>query len=135
MARYSVLHHRVPEDSGRENHFDLLLENFGALATWEVLYWPPTTTETENQSARRLPDHRLEYLEFEGSLSNDRGQVKRVCEGTFQFVSQTTEHWIVSMSGKVFSGIVHLNKAKADQDTNTTADDQCWILSWEPATD
>lgn len=77
--RYAVLHHTdvaVP-------HFDLLFEAFSGspLMTWRSASWPiisPTIVE-------RIADHRREYLEYEGPVSNERGQVRRVAGGTFCF--------------------------------------------------
>lgn len=34
--------------------------------------------------AERLADHRRVYLEYEGPLSGDRGEVRRVASGTFE---------------------------------------------------
>jgi len=77
--RYAVLHHTdvaVP-------HFDLLFESSSGspLMTWRSAAWPivaPAMLE-------RIADHRREYLDYEGSVSDGRGQVRRVAGGTFCF--------------------------------------------------
>ena len=74
--RFVVLRHQgVPQP-----HFDLMIETTpgGALMTWRSLDWP-ITAETQ---LTRLGEHRRDYLEYEGPLSGDRGQVKRVAAGS-----------------------------------------------------
>ena len=76
--RYVILHHTgIPAP-----HFDLMFETAqgASLATWRSPVWPiqsPTIVE-------RLADHRIAYLDYEGPVNNDRGQVTRIAGGTFQ---------------------------------------------------
>lgn len=123
MARYAVLRHEMPADSDRMNHFDLLLQQDDSLATWEIQHWPPVFP----QRAKRLPDHRNHYLEFEGPLSGNRGSVHRVCQGTMELLKQNDRTWIVEMSGRNFDGVIQLQSESNQMD-------QCWILSLESAT-
>ncbi len=78
MVQYVLLHHTgvVPE------HFDLMVHLPGEekLVTWRILT-PPETWRSSSPEAERIGDHRLAYLEFEGNLSGNRGQVKRVGQG------------------------------------------------------
>jgi hypothetical protein len=77
-VRYVVLHH-----TGIENpHFDLMVEMQPGLelATWRVAHWPPKPDD----GFIALPDHRRDYLEYEGPVSNDRGEVKRIAGGMCQ---------------------------------------------------
>jgi hypothetical protein len=74
--RFVVLHHTgVPQP-----HFDLMIEASagGVLMTWRCDEWP-IVNET---NLTRLGEHRREYLEYQGPLSGDRGQVTRVAGGT-----------------------------------------------------
>lgn len=80
MPRFVVLHHVVPAESERSTHFDLMLEADGALLTWEL---PQSPQQSTDQAARRLPDHRLDYLSIEGPLSENRGTVTRWDAGTY----------------------------------------------------
>lgn len=73
-TRYVILHHRT--DSGE--HWDLMLEHDGALLTWQL---PSSELSTLPLPARRIADHRLAYLEYEGPLSGNRGSVARVDSG------------------------------------------------------
>jgi hypothetical protein len=58
-----------------------MLEHAGALLTWAVAEPPMSGKE---QSAERLADHRLAYLDFEGELTGNRGSVRRWDAGTCQ---------------------------------------------------
>jgi hypothetical protein len=73
--RYAVLHHTGID----EPHYDFLVEiSHGSdLAAWRLPEWP-VDGETE---AIRLKDHRRLYLSYEGSLSGDRGTIRRVADG------------------------------------------------------
>ena len=89
--RYAVLWHcQVTEP-----HFDLLFETYPGsdLATWRSSIWPienPTTL-------KRLKDHRRIYLEYEGELTEHRGQVVRVAEGTCRVEIGEQAVWTIAM--------------------------------------
>jgi hypothetical protein len=90
--RYVVLHH-----TGIENpHFDLMLELSpnSDLSTWRVPHWPPTPGDKFTP----LPNHRREYLEYEGPVSNNRGKVKRIAAGTAQLIRQEQNQILVSVT-------------------------------------
>jgi len=125
MTRYCVLRHTDHSDPARNDHYDLLLEQDHWLATWEIQQWPPT----RSQPAERLPDHRLEYLQNEGPVGGGRGTVRRVSEGTLEWLSVTDQRLVARLSGRCFSGVIHLS-FESDND-----DRQCWTLSSESATD
>lgn len=76
--RYVVLHHTGVESP----HFDLMFETSpeSALQTYRLPQWPIQ----EGDIATSLSAHRREYLGYEGPVSNDRGVVRRVAQGTIQ---------------------------------------------------
>ena len=76
-AAYVVLHHA----GIAEPHFDLMIQvRLGEkLSTWRLAAWPVT----QELKATRLPDHRVDFLDYEGPLTGDRGFVKRVQHGCF----------------------------------------------------
>lgn len=76
MPRFVVLRH---EWEGV--HFDLMLEQGGVLRTWAL---PEPLGDGRTIAARALPDHRAAYLEYEGPISGDRGEVRRIAEGRFE---------------------------------------------------
>ena len=73
--RYVVLRHEGVPDP----HYDLMFETLpgSPLATWRSHRWP-IDGDTPLQ---RLPDHRREYLDYEGPLTGHRGNVWRVTTG------------------------------------------------------
>jgi hypothetical protein len=88
--RFIVLHHTgVPTP-----HYDLMFETDpgSPLATWRSSTWPIT----EAMLLERILDHRWDYLEYEGVVSNDRGQVRRIAAGTFRFESRTDHRWVIA---------------------------------------
>ena len=82
MPRFVVLRHETPPGYARPAHFDLMLEVGGVLRTWAALSLPAVGGEPV--AAERLPDHRLDYLNYEGPVSGDRGCVSRVDWGTYE---------------------------------------------------
>ena len=83
--RYVILFH----DDGAEPHFDIMVETVpgGPLMTWRTTDWP-IVRET---NCTRLGEHRREYLDYEGAISGNRGQVTRVAGGACE-VEWTTRH-------------------------------------------
>ncbi|MFQ5415103.1 MAG: DNA polymerase ligase N-terminal domain-containing protein [Phycisphaerae bacterium] len=84
--RFVILHHRV----ARGDHWDLMLERDGALMTWR-LPREPVGAGSLPMPARRIGDHRLAYLTYEGPLSRGRGDVRRIDAGTLNITNCTTD--------------------------------------------
>lgn len=61
------------------------------LATWQLPVWPITAATP----ARRLPDHRREYLNYEGPVSGGRGSVRRVEGGLCDIARPRGDRWEV----------------------------------------
>lgn len=75
MPRFVILEHDHPT-----LHWDLMLDTGPALRTWRLAA-PPTTGEIV--AAEPLADHRLVYLDYEGPISGERGNVRRWDAGSF----------------------------------------------------
>jgi hypothetical protein len=89
MSRFVVLAHNHPEP-----HFDFMLEAEGELLTWRLSVWPPDLSAAQPEvslQATPLPPHRLAYLEYEGPVSDNRGVVRRVEAGTFDWVNRASD--------------------------------------------
>src|SRR5687768_14660009 len=82
MPRYVILQHITPPEAERGTHYDLMLEQDGKLVTWAIPEPPRAGLRT---SATKLSDHRLAYLDYEGPISGDRGEVRRVDVGEYEF--------------------------------------------------
>lgn len=73
-----------------------MLEHDGALLTWALVSLPQPwaealglpTRSSDEVEATGLPDHRIAYLEYEGAVSGGRGTVKRLAEGTFEWIER-----------------------------------------------
>jgi hypothetical protein len=74
--RFVVLNHT----DVAEPHYDLMIDpgSQAPLITFRLMRWPPT----DAQDVVRLPDHRRIYLSYEGPVSGERGQVRRISEGS-----------------------------------------------------
>ena len=76
LLRFVVQHHL----GVAEPHYDLMIEDGEALATWTFRSLPG---EGEGPwEGRPLPPHRKAYLSCEGPVSGGRGEVKIVAAGT-----------------------------------------------------
>ena len=109
MPRFVVLQH----DSPRGLHWDFMLETGSVLATWALPLPPNPNHELPAQS---LPDHRTEYLEYEGSVLGNRGSVVRWDRGTYQLVKRTDERLVVILTGDKLRGQVELTRLSGQSD-------------------
>jgi hypothetical protein len=106
-----------------------MLETGAVLRTWALERlpqdWLPTQLRTAQMQpgcpsvaasaaveARRLGDHRLEYLQLEGLLSGNRGSVVRVAAGTYHSESETAEHWRITLDGDELAGPILLARSE-----------------------
>ncbi len=110
MPRFVLLRHDCPPSFGKPSHWDLMLEREGALLTWSLAKLPaawerPLNVRVGEGSAEdevtaiRLADHRLAYLDYEGALSGDRGQVTRVDRGEYTVIDESADWLRVQISG------------------------------------
>ncbi len=88
-----------------------MFEQGKVLLTWAVEQLPSTA---EAVTAERLPDHRLHYLDYEGEVSENRGNVKRVDSGYFDWVSQTPERYEARISGQELRGTLVIEQDASD---------------------
>lgn len=91
--RFAVLHHQLPIGVDRGSHWDLLLEppseTAEGMLTFEV---PVPPSEWEKPTlVRKLADHRPFYLDYEGPISGNRGDVTRILEGKLQWLEKAPE--------------------------------------------
>ena len=100
-------------------HWDLMLDTGSALATWQLGEDPTELTrgaeaDMEGIPARRLPEHRRAYLEYEGPVSGNRGQVTRVDRGTCSFVRDEPQSCVVTLAGTLLTGTFELKVEATD---------------------
>jgi hypothetical protein len=108
MPRFVLLRHDCPPSSGKPSHWDLMLERDGALLTWSLpvlpAAWQKTGGATTPIAVTRLPDHRLAYLDYEGPVSGDRGEVRRVDAGECRLIQESASGIVVELDGAVVRG-------------------------------
>jgi hypothetical protein len=87
MPRFVLLRHECPPGFDAPSHWDFMLEDGAALLTWRLGTLP--VAGGAPVAAERLGDHRLAYLDYEGPLSGNRGEVRRVDAGEFRWVERS----------------------------------------------
>lgn len=76
---------------------------------------PPTERDTQTNTipappvpagipAKRLPDHRKAYLDYEGPVSGNRGEVHIVDSGTYTLLAAGEAEWLIELAGRVLRG-------------------------------
>ncbi|MHB0957312.1 MAG: DNA polymerase ligase N-terminal domain-containing protein [Pirellulaceae bacterium] len=121
MTRYVILRHAMPSDSTRPDHWDLLLETGEMLTAWALVELPTVGTLV---AATRLADHRRDYLEYEGPISENRGSVARWDAGHYRVEIQTPNRWRVDLCGMRLDGVLDLQQLADESDQ--------WTARWEP---
>lgn len=101
-----------------------MLEAAGALKTWAL---DQPIAPGVVQPARRLPDHRLAYLQFEGDVSDGRGTVHRIDRGTYQTLTCEASRVRIVLQGGHVTGEVELTLAGDELDGD---DGRRWWFRW-----
>lgn len=120
MPRFVILFHELPVDSGRDSHWDLMLERDEKLATWA--FGELRMTSSFECEAIQLDDHRLHYLDYEGPVSNNRGEVRRVAAGRYEIVQWSESAVKVALTCKDRRMLVELQ----------VRDNPRWCIKFHP---
>ncbi|MCX7010182.1 MAG: hypothetical protein NTY53_23580 [Kiritimatiellaeota bacterium] len=75
------------------NHFDFMIEDGHALATWQFDSSPTLLSPGGALTCRRLAEHRSAYLDYEGPVSGGRGSVQREDSGACHIFSSSDSCW------------------------------------------
>jgi hypothetical protein len=99
-------------------HWDLMLDTGASLITWQLAEdptrLPPEVDPVgEGIPARRLPEHRRAYLDYEGPVSRNRGQVTRVDRGTSWLVHEEPQSYAVKLAGERLTGVFEFRVERA----------------------
>jgi bifunctional non-homologous end joining protein LigD len=114
-----VLH----EHFSRHHHFDLRLERDGVLVSWAVPRGLPEKAG-ERRLAIAVEDHPLDYIGFEGSISDGdhgAGEVKIADTGPYESLAWTADRIEVFLRGARISGKFVLIRFKK-------AGDKEWLI-------
>ncbi len=101
--RFALLYHQINPNHrdflDRRDHWDLLLQIDGVLMAWELNGDPWSQSPV---SARRLADHHIDYLDLEGAVSQDRGNIRRLRWGKLQWCQANAPDlgaWLTDQTG------------------------------------
>ncbi|MBY0458414.1 MAG: hypothetical protein K2V38_13825, partial [Gemmataceae bacterium] len=97
MPRFVILAHDWPTP-----HFDLLVEDGGALRAWRLLGEPQDGGEIP---AEPNAPHRLLYLDYEGPVSGGRGRVGRWDAGEGDWLADKPDRVELALRGARVSGV------------------------------
>jgi hypothetical protein len=92
-------------------HYDLMLEENGVLKTWRVA----EMLRPGAQLGEELPNHRVEYLHYEGVVSGNRGEVKRVASGTYRVDESGLGKSVFVLSGTITGRLEIIEQDKTTQ--------------------
>ena len=109
MPRFVLLIHDHPFV-----HWDLLVQRGEVLRSWRLLESPDrwrSAAESQELSAEAIGDHRLMYLDYEGPVSCERGQVVRWDHGQAEWLTESETSVRLRLSGSRLSGELMLDRA------------------------
>jgi hypothetical protein len=113
VPRFVILEHDHPV-----LHWDLMLEAGDVLQTWRLATTPELDKCIE---ATALGDHRIQYLDYEGPVSGNRGTVKRWDAGDFADQADSLPRLrVLVLHGARVQGRVRLEQV----------DDEQWRFVW-----
>jgi hypothetical protein len=94
-----------------------MLEREGVLLTWRLRTLPPAwqsggaageSDEAISIAAEPLADHRIEYLDYQGPVSGDRGHVRRLDNGNYAVLKELGDCLQARLEGRRVRAIVSL---------------------------
>jgi hypothetical protein len=107
----------IQKHTKRNNcHFDLMLEEKGKLLTWNINNATSFNSLWKLTKCRRLPDHRIDYLTYEGELSRRRGCVKIWDKGKYLITDKQPSFFTLRLQGVKTKGAFFLIKDLKKQD-------------------
>jgi len=108
---FSILFHKC--DS---NHYDFMLEQDEALATWQIKEEDLEKLKNGNiVKTTKIKNHEKKYLTYEGMISNNRGEVKLFDSGQYEINLWNENEIIFSLKGVKLSGEIFIKKITPDE--------------------
>lgn len=96
---------------GITSHFDLMIEDGLALATWQL----PELPGPKALPALQLRPHRRAYLSYQGGISGGRGSVRPVDAGQCQVLRQQDDLWEIFLEGREVRGAFILRRLEKEK--------------------
>ena len=106
MNRWTLLKHEIKNNEILDVHYDFLLENEQDCKTWKL----PILPKLDGPSVEifKHSNHRLIWLTIENKLlTNDRGYVQRVDNGTFKALGAdiNSNNFSIILKGNYLNGL------------------------------
>lgn len=105
--QFVVLLHDYPAD-----HWDWMFESANSLLTFRSNPTPFFDEYSKTFPMTLLAPHRLDYLTYEGPISGNRGSVKRLGHGYFQWIEKESRRWVLELAGTNLKGTLTLLPGK-----------------------
>jgi bifunctional non-homologous end joining protein LigD len=84
-------------------HWDLMLESGKMLETYR-LELPPEKLFQQPNAARKIFDHSLKFLTYEGSVNKGKGKVEIADGGTYQLLGESENYKEFQLGGRILQG-------------------------------
>ena len=94
-------------------HYDLMVDTGAALTTWKCPV-PPESARESPLVCRQIGDHRRLYLDYEGPISGDRGEVCRHDRGRCAVLEGSPDAWQIEFEGGKLKGPYELSRLVDD---------------------
>ena len=110
MNRWVLLEHKILGSKLIDIHYDFLVEDQLDCFTWKF-YEIPALNKGFVEIGKQ-PNHRLVWLSrAEYKLSNNRGSVKRIDNGTFSYIfhNKDSQELKIILNGKLLKGLLIIN--------------------------
>lgn len=136
--RFVILRHRVGEGLDRtdHDHLDWMFQRADdVLQVWETPL-VEVLEESFELPASRLNDHRIKYLDYEGPIRGDRGDVQRIVSGMYRVARDGEDAMLLSITWRdgdtLRHGEVSLQRMRLEDPSRR--DDNCdgWRLRFSP---
>jgi hypothetical protein len=107
---FVLLEHRCGDDV----HWDFMIEHDpdGRLPTWRLEHNP--VGRADPIRATRIGEHRRVYLDYEGPISGDRGDVHRIDRGPAQILEMDDRQLLIELAGERLRGLFELLLSEGD---------------------
>ena len=99
--------------TGRDVHWDFMLESSGILQTYRLDKAPQQVIHSP-ANAVKIFDHPLKFLTYQGLVNKGRGNVRIIESGTYKIVHQAHNRIKLNLSGKILKGKFILNRIEGD---------------------
>ncbi len=108
MPRFALLIHDHPFV-----HWDLLVQRGAVLRSWRLLESPDrwlSKPPAAELSAEAIGDHRLDYLDYEGPVSRERGRVAQWDHGQAEWLNEGESSIRLRLNGERLVGELTLDR-------------------------